>query len=831
MDHQDFPLLNVRDAAAFLAVHPNTVRRWAQANKLPGRRLGARGDWRFTREDLADLPLAPAVVLRDRHTNGARPPATRSLVDDAADTRSYKAWDRALFDLVPVAAYACDATGVIRECNRAAVELWGREPECGDPRERFCGPFRLFYPDGGVMPHDECPTARALRGERVGADDAEIVVERTDGARRNVLARPRPLRDEGGEIIGAVTCLHDITERKQAEETLRRSETELRDFVDNASVGLHWVGSDGTILWANQSELDLLGYRRDEYVGHHIAEFHADAPVVEDILARLAAGETLHDYAARLHHKDGSIRHVAISSNALFEGDTFVHTRCFTRDITDRKRAEGAVRESERRFRAMIDALPAAIYTTDAEGRLTHFNPAAVAFSGRIPELGTDQWCVTWKLYHPDGTPMPHGECPMAIALKEGRVIEGAEAIAERPDGTRVWFTPYPTPLRDAEGRIVGGINMLLDITERKRAEETRARLAAIVESSDDAIISKDLNGVIASWNAGAERLFGYRAEEAIGKSITMLIPPDRHDEEPAILARIRRGERVDHYETVRRRKDGTLLDISLTISPVVDGRGTIVGASKIARDITAQRSLERQKDAFIGVASHELKTPVTSIKGYAQLLGRRFRSAGDERASEMLGKLARQVDKLTGLIEDLLDVTRIESGELPLRLSPFDLNELIDEIVEEGQRTTDGHVIVRELAAPVTLVADRDRIGQVLTNLLANAIKYSPQADRIQVRSMREGDDVVVAVQDFGIGIPATEQTHIFERFFRVEGENRAGYPGLGLGLYIAAEFVKRHGGAIRVESEEGVGTTMAFSLPLDGPHDGREQRMEMTA
>ena len=262
-------------------------------------------------------------------------------------------------------------------------------------------------------------------------------------------------------------------------------------------------------------------------------------------------------------------------------------------EIAERQRAEEALRQSERRFRAMIDALPAAIYTTDAEGRLTYFNPAAVAFSGRVPELGTDQWCVSWKLSYPDGTPMPHDACAMAIALTEGRAVHGVEAIAERPDGTRLWFTPYPTPLHDSAARIVGGINMLVDITERKQAEQARAQLAAIVASSDDAIISKDLNGIISSWNHGAERLFGYTAPEAIGQPVTMLIPPGRLDEEPRILERIRRGERIDHYETVRRRKDGTLLHISLCVSPVTDTHGTIVGASKIARDITERKQAE----------------------------------------------------------------------------------------------------------------------------------------------------------------------------------------------------------------------------------------------
>jgi PAS domain S-box-containing protein len=386
-----------------------------------------------------------------------------------------------------------------------------------------------------------------------------------------------------------------VLQRRQADETLHRNERELADFFENATVGLHWVGPDGIILRANRAQLNLLGYSLDEYVGHPIAEFHDDKGVIEDALRRLRAGEELHEYEARVVCKDGSIKHVLISSNALWEDGRFVHTRCFTRDITDRKQAETALRESERRLREMIDALPAAIYTTDAEGRLTHFNPAAVELSGRTPELGTDRWCVSWKLYYPDGQPMPHEQCPMAVALKEGRAVRGEEAILERPDGTRLWFMPYPTPLRDEEGRVRGGINMLVDITERKRAEESKARLAAIVESSDDAIVSKNLNGIIMSWNQGAERVFGYTAQEAVGQPVTMLMPPDRVNEEPGILARIRRGEKVDHYETVRRRKDGTLLTISLTVSPVRDARGNIVGASKIARDITERKQAEER--------------------------------------------------------------------------------------------------------------------------------------------------------------------------------------------------------------------------------------------
>jgi PAS domain S-box-containing protein len=539
--------------------------------------------------------------------------------------------------------------------------------------------------------------------------------------RRTVLLNTRRLSQGGkvGQMI--LLVIQDITERKQREDARRRAEEELRDFVENASVGMHLVGADGTIMWANQAELDLLGYTREEYVGRNIAQFHADQPVISYMLDTLAWGGEVQDFEVRLRCKDGSIRNVIINSSARFEEGRFVHTRCFTRDITRRKRVEEKLREreellrqaqqvasigtfewniktgvnrwtpeletmhglppggfpgtqaaweqlvhpedrdeavrgiaramkegafegewrvvwpdgsvhwllgralvfrdeagqperlvgvnidvterkkaqsvleqSERRLREIIDLLPAAIYTTDAEGRLTHFNRAAVELSGRIPQLGTDRWCVTWKLFRADGTTLPHDECPMAIALKQGRIMDGVEAIAERPDGSRVWFTPYPRPLRNAEGAIIGGINMLVDITDRKKSEQATGLLAAIVDSSDDAIVSKGLDGFITSWNRGAERLFGYTAEEAVGQHITLILPPDRRHEEATILDRLKRAERVDHFETVRIRKDGKKLDISLTISPVKDGSGRVVGASKVARDITERKQSEQ---------------------------------------------------------------------------------------------------------------------------------------------------------------------------------------------------------------------------------------------
>ena len=269
-------------------------------------------------------------------------------------------------------------------------------------------------------------------------------------------------------------------------------------------------------------------------------------------------------------------------------------------------------------FREILEVLPVPVYMADPQGRIVYYNPAAVALWGSCPELGRTEWCGAWKLFKPDGTPMPHEACPMAVATRERRQIRGVEAIAERPDGSRVAFLPYPTPLYDEEGKFAGAVNMLLETGDRRRADEYADRLASIVESSDDAIASKNLDGIVTSWNTGAERLFGYSAAEMIGKPIIILIPPDRADEEPHILSRIRSGERIDHYETVRRRKDGTLIDVSLTVSPIKNAQGQVVGASKIARDITEAKRARDQQRLLLNEMKHRVKNTLATVQAIA---------------------------------------------------------------------------------------------------------------------------------------------------------------------------------------------------------------------
>lgn len=856
-------------------------------------------------------------------------------------------------------------------------------------------------------------------------------------------------------------------------------------------------------------------------------------------------------------------------------------------------------------FRKLFQKLPAAFYIIDKNGFITFYNDAAVELWGRIPEIGKERWSGSFKIFELDGiTEVPLDQSPMALILKQ-EITSDEPLIIERPDGTRKYFIANSERTFNSNGTISGATNLLIDITESKIAEEQKARLAAIVQSSGDAIISKTLTSIITSWNDGAEKIFGYTAEEMIGQPILKLIPPERSDEETHILEKIKKGELIDHYHTKRLTKDGRLLDISLTISPIKDSKGNIIGVSKIARDITKQKAAEQlirekeehlrmavesaklgtweydplsgilacskecrkisglpastditlglvvdhictedknlfydqikkandpsgegrldmrvrfhhhiskgliwieirgkvffnsnhkperligtvidiseekeshqellnsmemfqtmadnvpamiwmsgsdkfndyfnktwleftgralhqeehegwldgvhpddkqtcintyneslknqkgfyteyrllhkdgsyrwiadnsvprfaptgeffgfisacididdqkrfrekilaseqlfktisnaapvmiwmadrnklynflnkgwldftgrameeeilndwahgihpgdterclqkytssfdlresftieyrfkrkdglyrwvkntgaplysaegifegyigscsdihetkiheqRKDDFIKMASHELKTPITSINGYVQLLINIYNGEkeNDTRSSSgvlktSLHTIAKQVAKLTRLIGELLDLSKIESGRLELYKSEFNIQELVEEAVQEARGITNKHAIIFRSDFTGKITGDRDRLGQVLANLLNNAIKYSPNADKVDIILRKEGKFVTIEIIDYGIGIEDKDQQKIFERFYRVEGKEEQTYPGFGIGLFISNEIVRRHNGTIAVKSERNKGSVFTLTLPI---------------
>lgn len=312
--------------------------------------------------------------------------------------------------------------------------------------------------------------------------------------------------------------------------------------------------------------------------------------------------------------------------------------------------------------REILEALPVAIYATDAAGRLTFYNEAAAELWGRRPVLGEDPWCDPCKMCWPDGTPVPHDQYPMAVALETGRPVRGLELVLERLDGTRVPFAPYPTPFFGDAGEVVGGVNVLVDLTHRKLSEEHAQRLASIVQTCDDAIVGKDLSGIIRTWNQGAERLFGYTQEEVIGRSVTILIPPERVHEEQLILERLRRKERIEHYETVRRRKDGSLVEVSLSVSPIVSSDGRIIGASKVARDISQQKAL-------LAEIMHRVKNTLATVQAIAAQTLRRAPAQEREALTARLHALSKAHDLLTS---DRWDTARLPAIADAV-LSPFE--------------------------------------------------------------------------------------------------------------------------------------------------------------
>lgn len=363
--------------------------------------------------------------------------------------------------------------------------------------------------------------------------------------------------------------------------------------------------------------------------------------------------------------------------------------------------------------------------------------------------------------------------------------------------------------------------------------------LGALVESSDDAIVTQTLDAVITSWNPGAERIYGYAAAEMIGRSLALLVPPDRATELPRIMVRLRHGERTGHFETIHLRKDRTRIRVSVSFSPIRSNGGPLTGAVFIARDVTEQKRgeeerkklLEREqaalaearsalalRDQFLSFAAHELRTPLTSLRGNIQLAQRRLeRGATSEAIIEAVGRADSQVDRLRRLVDDLLDVSRIGSGRLSIDVETVALQPLVKRMVDMERDIEPLRAIELSLPeASILLDVDPGRLEQVLINLLHNARKYSPPDKSVSVRVDRGTEHVRIAVQDQGIGIPPEDVPHIFDRFHRASNVDPRRVSGLGLGLYIARAIVEAHGGRLRLESAPGEGSTFTVILPI---------------
>src|SRR5215212_3159000 len=459
----------------------------------------------------------------------------------------------------------------------------------------------------------------------------------------------------------------------------------------------------------------------------------------------------------------------------------------------DNARLYAEAQAAEARYRGVFEGVADAILSIDDEGRFRDVNAAAIELLGYEREelLGARLQDLI----------APGAELTEVEVLWRPRdgTWQG-ELDLRRKDGIILTVEARTTVVTLPAGR--AALSVMRDVSERHRAAVDRQRLAAIVDSSDDVIIGKTLDGTVTSWNQAAERLYGYTAEEMIGQSIARIFPPERIDELWDFMDRLRRGEVISHHDAVRVGKDGQRIDISVSVSPVTDAAGRIVGAATIAQDIGERKRSEAAQRDFLAMVSHDLRSPLTIIRASAQLLQRR----GEYRETT-IATILDYADRMARLIDDLADVVRLEEGHLPLQSEPLDLVALARECAAAAEQQSANHVV--RVEAPDSSICgmwDRVRLGQVLENLLNNALKHGAEESEVVIRVEEREDEALVSVHDSGPGIDPEHVPHLFDRFYRAN--SRAS--GLGLGLYISRILVEVHGGRIWVESQPGQGRTL---------------------
>jgi PAS domain S-box-containing protein len=520
-----------------------------------------------------------------------------------------------------------------------------------------------------------------------------------------------------------IVLFTDVTERQRSEQALQESDERMRLATEATGVGIwEWNLVKNTVHWDAQM-FRIYGVDPTDS-GLIDQDTWANYILPEDVHAQQEAlQEAINSGAQRIREfrvtplNGGGVRYIrSVETVRVNDQGQVVSIVGTNLDITDRKRTEDTLRENERHLRAVIDALPVAIITTDAEGALTHFNQAAVEFCGREPQLGEDKWCISKKLLRPDGAPMPHDQCPMAIALQQDRQILGAEAIAERPDGSRVWFTAHPTPLHDASGKLIGGINMMIDVTERKRL-------------------------------------------------------------------------------------DKVLLENNIEL--------------KKAKNLADKANLA--KSDFLSNMSHELRTPLSAILGFAQLLAS-SKTPPTPAQKRSIDQILQAGWYLLELINEILDLTLIESGKLSFSIEQVSLSSLLTECYNLIEPQAIKRNVSLDFPKPeksIWVKADSTRLKQVLINLLSNAVKYNRVSGKVTVTFNEETPGRIrLFVEDTGEGLSTEKVAQLFQPFNRLGKENSA-VEGTGIGLVMTKRLVELMGGEIDVKSVVGEGTV--FSIELD--------------
>ena len=671
----------------------------------------------------------------------------------------------------------------------------------------------------------------------------EIELQAKDGHWYSLQIRPYRTTDD--KIDGAVIVLSDINDAKQASERVEKARQFMEEALATVREPLLVLKQNLSVIYANPSFMESFHVRVEDTEGkflYQLGNGQWNIPKLRAVLEEVLSKDLpVVDFEVENDFPELGTKTMLLNARKIEDGHNDQPTMLLAiEDISSRKQADVVLRESEARYRTLFDLGPVGVYSCDASGLIRDYNRRAVELWGRQPKPGdsNEHWCGSFKMHRSDGVFLPHGECPMADVLS-GKISEAQDEVQiERPDGSRITVIVNIRPLKNERGEILGAINCFVDITDRKHAEEVRTRLAAIVESSDDAMISKTLDGTITTWNKAAELRFGFTAEEATGKNITLIIPADRLAEEATILERLRRGEQVEHFETIRRRKDGTMIHVSLTISPVKTSSGQVVGASKVARDITEKKAAEKA----LQQAHDRLELMVEQRTASVRQLSLRLLTVQDEEHRSIARELHDSVGQQLAAIKMSLDRLRqLESSDRQTEMLS-QLSELLDKCMSETR--TISHLLhpplIDELgfqaAAKWYIEAFSERSGikasielsnesqrlprsvelplfRILQASLSNVHRHAHSAS-VDVRFAINAREAKLEVKDYGNGM----DPELLHQFKQSGG-------GAGIGLAGMRERLRELGGRLEVESDA-KGTLITAVIPLSASTPSKSRK-----
>ena len=621
----------------------------------------------------------------------------------------------------------------------------------------------------------------------------------------------------------------------------------LAAIVDSSDDAIITKNLDGIITSWNQGAQRIFGYTPQEAIGQSITILIPADRINEEplILDRIKRGERIRHYQTVRQAKNGARLHISLTISPIINSEgKIIGASKIARDISQEVIARERVRQSEEEFRVTLSSIGDAVIATDRSSRITFMNAVAEELTG-------------WSTAEAAGVPLDNAfrivneftrkpvENPVTKVLTEGKIVGLANhTILIAKDGTERPIDDSGAPIRGSDADLRGVVLVFRDVTERRAAEIAALRLASIVQNSDDAIISKSLDGTIMTWNEGAQRIFGYSADEIIGKSIKTLVPPELQIEEDEILGRLRRGERVYHFQTIRVSKDGRRIPVSLTSSPIRDHEGRIIGASKIARDISESqraeqaiaeaneklrsyavdleqqvrertRTLEKtivELESFSYSLSHDMRAPLRAIESFSELVLKDYGEKIGQEGTDYLKRAIGAAQRMDRLILDLLAFTRV--SRTPIRLEAVDVEKLIDRIIQERLEFQAPQADIKIETPLLEVRGNEASLSQCFANLLDNAIKFVAPGTkpRVRVRSERNADGVRFWIEDNGIGIGLDEKKQLFQMFHRIHTDI---YPGTGIGLAIVRKAVERMGGETGVDSEPGKGSRFWVELP----------------